>query len=291
MSNNLAPIVLFTYNRLNHTKQTIEALQKNELAKKSHLILYSDGGKDSHSWTEVAEVRQYLKTISGFKSIEIIEQIKNIGLANSIISGVTQIINKYNKVIVLEDDILVSKYFLNYMNDALTFYGKNDEIWHISAYTQPIAFIAKEDVYIWRRMDCWGWATWKDKWDFFEKDSSKLIDEFTQDDIYKFNLDNTHTSWNQVILNNTNKINTWGIFWYTTIYKNKGLCVSPKISYVKNIGLDGSGVHCNIDTSDSTAKLNCKKNILFCENIKEDIEALELNKEFYRKKNRIKDNG
>ena len=107
---NLAPIVLFTYNRPWHTKQTIEALQKNELAKESELFIFSDGGKDEASWEKVNEVRDYLKTTNGFKKVILTFQDKNIGLADSIISGVTKIVNQYGKIIVLEDDIVTSPY-------------------------------------------------------------------------------------------------------------------------------------------------------------------------------------
>ena len=113
----LAPIVLFTYNRPWHTKQTIEALQKNELAKESELFIFSDGGKDEASWKKVNEVREYLKTINGFKKVILTFQDKNIGLADSIISGVTKIVNKYEKIIVLEDDHVTNKFFLKFMND------------------------------------------------------------------------------------------------------------------------------------------------------------------------------
>ena len=147
---NLAPIILFTYNRLSHTKQTIEALQKNELAKNSELFIYSDGGRDEESWDKVKIIREYLKTISGFKNITVIQRETNIGLAQNIIDGVTKIVNQYEKIIVLEDDIVTSPYFLNFMNDSLNFYEKTSKVWHISGWNYPISNENLEDVFLWR---------------------------------------------------------------------------------------------------------------------------------------------
>ena len=122
MTKKLAPIVLFVYNRLNHTRQTLEALQKNDLASKSELIIYSDSAKNKNDLDKVAKVREYIKNIDGFKKIIIRKAKKNIGLANSIINGVTKVVNEYGKIIVLEDDLMTSRFFLRFMNEALVAY-------------------------------------------------------------------------------------------------------------------------------------------------------------------------
>lgn len=239
----LAPIVLFTYNRPWHTQQTVEALQNNELAKDSELFIFSDGGKDEASWKKVNEVREYLKTINSFKKVTLIFQEKNIGLADSIISGVTKIVNQYGKIIVLEDDIVTGQYFLKFMNDALNFYEKEEKVWHISGWNYPIEDKDTNETFLWRVMNCWGWATWKDRWKYFEKNTTKLINSFNEDDIYKFNLDGTNDFWSQVIQNNKTKINTWAIYWYATIFKNNGLCLNPIKAMLKNIGFDSQATH------------------------------------------------
>jgi len=136
--NEITSIVVFVYKRLWHTQQTIESLLKNRLSGESNLFIYSDAAKSDKSENLVREVRKYIKTIKGFKSIQIIEREKNLGLAGSIVSGVNEIIDKYGKVIVLEDDMIVSPYFLQYMNDALTFYEKEDEVISIHAYVYPV---------------------------------------------------------------------------------------------------------------------------------------------------------
>jgi GT2 family glycosyltransferase len=137
----LAPIALFVYNRPWHTRQTVEALKKNQLFDSSDLIILSDGAKDQASAQKVEEVRQYLRTISGFKSVKIIERDCNIGLAQSIISGVTQVINEYGRVIVMEDDLVTSPFFLRYMNDALECYENEDKVISIHGYCYPISVL------------------------------------------------------------------------------------------------------------------------------------------------------
>jgi hypothetical protein len=278
----LAPIVLFVYNRLDHTRKTIEALSNNLLANESDLFIFSDSPKDTTTVDKVQEVRDYIKKVQGFKSITVIERDRNWGLAISIIDGVTDVINKYGKVIVLEDDIVTSPYFLTYMNKALNFYTDKPRVWHISGYMCPINTNKLEDVFLWRTMDCWGWATWESRWRYFEKNPDKLISTFSKHDIYRFNINGTENMWGQVLDNKTGKINTWAIFWYASIFKQNGLCLSPTMSFVQNIGLDGSGVHCG----ESSAFLNgilCEKDIDFRHiEIKENRIALKRIMTFYK---------
>ena len=162
----LSPICLFTYNRLDETRQTVEALKRNFLAPLSCLYIFSDGPKDETITQKVNEVRQYIKTIGGFKAIKIFESPVNRGLAKSIIDGVTQIIEKYGRVIVLEDDLITSPNFLDFMNYALEFYQNKERVLSISGYSFSINYPNdyKYDVAIGFRASSWGWATWKDRW-------------------------------------------------------------------------------------------------------------------------------
>ncbi|MGR5302993.1 glycosyltransferase [Vibrio alfacsensis] len=243
-SNNLAPIILFVYNRKDHTQQTIQALQKNKLAEQSDLIIYSDGPKSANAISQVQEVRDYLKTINGFKSVKLIERDENWGLAENIIDGVSEIVNQYGKVIVMEDDIVTSPTYLLFMNQSLDLYENEKKIWHISGWNYPLADGCNTDAFFWRVMNCWGWATWNDRWQYFNKDPQKLIDKWKDEDIHRFNVDGTHDFWSQVLNNQSGKLNTWAIFWYATIFSNNGLCLNPYQSYVKNIGNDGTGENC-----------------------------------------------
>lgn len=239
-----APIVLFVYNRPDHTRQTIEALQKNELAKESELFIFSDAAKNEDAVEKVNEVRRYIKAIDGFKKVTVTEREKNCGLAESIIDGVTKIINEYGKVIVLEDDLVTSPYFLKFMNEALEFYKNEKKVWHISGYTPPFDKSEIKKHFFIYPTSCWGWATWSDRWKYFKKDSKYFIDKFDKKKIFDFNVNNSYPYYSHILMNYENKINTWAIFWYASVYFNNGLSLHPITSFVNNIGYDNSGTHC-----------------------------------------------
>jgi hypothetical protein len=278
-----APIVLFTYNRPWHTRQTVEALQENELAGESELFIFSDGAKSEKDESKVKEVREYIKTIKGFKKVTIIERKKNYGLATNIIDGVTKIVNIYGKIIVLEDDIVTSPYFLKFMNEALEFYEGKKKVWHISGWNYPIDPSGLGDCFLWRVANCWGWATWADRWKHFNRNVDDIINKFDYEMIKSFDLGNSGVFWSQIIANREGRINTWAIFWYATIFLNKGLCLNPTISYVRNIGLDGSGTHCGNDKSYTFEFLNFNPKPVFPTEIEESILAVERVREFYGK--------
>jgi hypothetical protein len=278
----LAPVALFVYDRPEHTKKTIEALQKNKWAKESELFIFSDAPRDEASKDGVDEVRKYIKDIQGFKKVTTVKRLKNWGLAASIIDGVTEVVNAYGKIIVLEDDLITSPYFLKYMNEGLVYYQNEKKVWHISGWNYPIDQDGLGHVFLWRLMNCWGWATWNNRWIHYEKNIEKTIRQFSKSDIKRLNLDGTEAFYNQVKANKSNEINTWAIFWYTTIFKKDGLCVNPTQSFVENIGHDGSGVHC-IDSPAFKTGLSIEKHIKFSSRVEEDKIALNRIQEFYKK--------
>jgi GT2 family glycosyltransferase len=282
---NLAPLVLFTYNRLWHTKQTVEALQKNLFAEQSNLFIFSDGPKTDKDEPKVKEVREYLKTIKGFKNIEIIERDKNLGLANNIIDGVTKIVNEYGRIIVLEDDVVTSPYFLKYMNEALNFYENNEKVMHISGYMYSIERKGLPDVFFLKPTTCsGGWATWKRAWKYFEKNPEKQIKLLDKEQIKDFNLNNSYDYWSQIILNYQGKLNTWAIFWYLSVYLNKGLSLHPRESLTKNIGTDESGTHTTSKDKDFfETELSFKESWQFPEEIMEHPLARRHLEDFFNK--------
>ena len=256
----LAPVIIFVYNRLWHTKKTIHALLENDLADQSEIVIYSDGPKNEKDYHQVMEVRNYIKKVNGFRSLKIIEREKNWGLAGNIIDGVTKVINEYGKIIVLEDDIVTSPSYLLFMNQALDFYKNEDKVWHIAGWNNSIKTEGLHDAFFWRVMNCWGWATWSDKWSHFNKNSSQLIEKWSIKQKNDFDLNGSNIFWSQVIANANKKLNTWAIFWYATIFENNGLCLNSSKSYVYNIGLDGSGVHRDNSNSNLTFKPNLCNN-------------------------------
>jgi hypothetical protein len=247
---NLAPIVLFIYNRPKHTKATLDSLIKNPLAKFSTIYIYSDGAKNSEDEKWVNEVRQIIRTLSGFKEIVIFEKEKNDGLANSVISGVTEVINKWDKVIVLEDDLVLATDFLDYMNHALEFYKDTPSIFSVSGYLFPIKIPKNyaHNTFLLPRSCSWGWGTWKNKWELADWEI-KDFENFAKNSEQKTAFNQGGADLTYMLIKQKRKlINSWAIRWYYTHFKNKAYCVYPTKSKVANIGFDGSGTHCNAIT-------------------------------------------
>lgn len=248
MKNKLSPIILFVYNRPWHTRQTIEALQKNELAKESELFIYSDGPKNEEAVSKVTKARDYIKTIEGFQKVTIIEREKNFGLADNIIGGVTSVINKHGRAIVLEDDMISSPYFLKYMNDGLDFYSEQEQVVSIHAYVYPITReLVRTSSFFLRGADCWGWGTWKRGWDLFEPDGTYLLSQLKKRKLLKrFDFDGA-LSYSRMLKNQTaNRNNSWAVRWYASALLNNKLTLYPCKSLISNIGLDSSGTHCSM---------------------------------------------
>jgi len=286
---NLAPITLFVYNRLVHTQKTLKALQKNELSDQSDLIIFSDGPKNYEDLLLVQDVRNYLKTVTGFKSIRIIKRDKNLGLAANIVNGVTDVLAQYDKIIVMEDDIVSSPAYLSFMNQALDFYLDEKKVWHITGWNEPVKIQDNADVFLWRVMNCWGWATWSNRWQYFEKNTQKLIDHYSKDMIHHFNLDGFIPYWTQVKLNKEQKINSWAVYWYATIHLHDGLCLNPWQSYIENIGFDGSGTHCGKQDYKIARELCNNFKVIFPSSIEESKKAVKAIKVYFksRRKNLI----
>lgn len=285
---NLAPIILFVYNRPSHTRQTIEALLANPLAKDSDLYIYSDAPKNHEAEEKVSEVRKYIHTITGFKNINIIERRKNFGLSDNIIDGVTTIVNRYEKIIVLEDDIVVSSAFLEYMNHALNYYENQKKVWCINAYCLPTDYKSIGINYFFtREVNCWGWATWKNRWQHYKKDTNWALANFNNKKIKYLNLNSIHNYWEQVVLNHHKKINTWFIFFYLSSINNDAFALSPTTSYVTQIGFDNSGTHCveqqNFYLNTPYNQLNTNLSFTFPKNIKENKKAIFITERYYFK--------
>jgi hypothetical protein len=248
MYNNLTPVVLFVYNRPYQTEQVLASLAQNQEAKDTDLIIFSDAPKNPQHETKVKTVRTLIHSFSGFKSISIIETKENKGLSKSIIEGVTQIIEKYGKVIVLEDDCVVSPYFLNYMNDALIYYKDFQNIGSISGYTPPIQIPAdyRQDVFFVPRICSMSWATWHDRWQSIDWQCSDFQSKHLNLSFTKaFNQSGTDL-FNRLC----REIRIGAESWATRFTYNQFIqgyyTVYPKYSYVNNIGHDGSGTHVEI---------------------------------------------
>lgn len=247
MTKKLAPIVLFVYNRLNHTKRTLQALQKNKLASKSELFIYSDFAKNENDLEKVAKVREYIENIDGFKKIIICKRKKNTGLANSIINGVTKVVNEYGKIIVLEDDLVTSRYFLRFMNEALEAYKDEPKVASIHGYIYPIKNLP--ETFFIKGADCWGWATWSNKWSVFERDGKKLLNKVKKKNIEREVNFNGAYNYIKMLKNQTKgKNDSWAIRWYVSAFLKDMITLYPGQSYVQNIGFGSNATNTKTKT-------------------------------------------
>lgn len=249
-----APIILFVYNRPWHTQQTIRALLRNDLAAKSDLFIFADGAKDGASEEQinrVQQVRDYISTIDGFKSVHIEQSGKNKGLANSILYGVTKIVNQYGSVIVLEDDIVTSSHFLEYMNHSLNLYKDDVEVICLNSYSIVKNAPIIDHTYFQFGADCQGWATWKRGWELFNPNAQYLQNILLRNRKLRklFTYNNTYPYMEMLQDQIDGKIDSWAIRWYAAAVINKKLCLYPSKSLVKNIGFNEGATH----TSNSSA--------------------------------------
>ncbi|MHB1530104.1 MAG: glycosyltransferase family protein [Acidiferrobacteraceae bacterium] len=239
-----APVALFVYNRPWHTRQTVEALLANPEAKDTDLYVFSDAAKTERARNAVSAVRAYVRGVSGFRSVRIIDQKVNLGLAGSIISGTTEVCDQRGRVIVLEDDIVTSPHFLKYMNAALNLYESNERVISISGYTYPIQHTLPETFFL-RGADCWGWATWKRAWDLFEPNGDVLLRELERQKLtHQFDSYRTYPFTRMLRNQVTGKNGSWAIRWHATAFVRDTCTLYPRKTLVHNIGMDGTGEHC-----------------------------------------------
>ena len=239
-----APILLFVYNRPEHTQRCIESLKRNSLATDSTLYIYADGAKDDTQQPSVNEVRSYIHTIRGFKETIIIERDENWGLARNIIDGVTTQVNQYGRVIVLEDDLVVAPYFLQFMNDALETYQDEPRVGHIQAcdFTQDPSL---PDTFLIKWTGSWGWATWDRAWKHFNPNGKELLQELEQRKLTRtFDFNGKYGFTRMLRRQIKGKNNSWAIRWNASLFLKDILSLNVGRSLVQNEGFDGSGTNC-----------------------------------------------
>jgi hypothetical protein len=256
-----APIALFTYNRQRHLRQTVESLLQNPEARGSELFVFSDAAKNTSGIQAVDEVKRYIKQASGFAAVHIIERTENYGLARSIVEGVSQVCQEHGHVIVVEDDIVTSPFFLKFMNEALVLYERDERVISIHGYVYPLKTALPETFFL-RGADCWGWATWKRGWDLFETNGQLLLQELRARKLtHRFDFDGAYPYTRMLKDQIKGENNSWAIRWYASAFLNKKFTLYPGRSLVRNIGTDSSGTHCSTtneftgDVADSPIKV------------------------------------
>ncbi len=252
---NYAPIIIFVYNRADHFIQTYNALAACKEAKESELFIFSDGAKNESGAEKVNKVRAAVNAIKNsgdFKSVTITESPVNKGLAASVISGVTQVINQYGKVIVVEDDCKVSPLFLSYMNGALEYYKDNKKVGSIAGYTpminQPDDY--SQDIFAAYRSCSCTWATWADRWQNIDWELKSIKEFYKSPKLIKKLNANGSDRFIRLYRQTKGNGSSWSVRFGAHLVKNDLFTVYPRYSYITNIGCDESGVHSKSDDAE-----------------------------------------
>lgn len=242
-----APIALFAYRRPDHLRRVLSALRTNPEAASSDLVVFSDGPRNEAHAAGVAEVRALLRDLDGFASVRVVERQRNLGLAASIVAGVTEIVRSRGEVVVVEDDLVVAPGFLSYMNEGLERYRHDARVASIHGYRYPLAAPSESSFFI-RGADCWGWATWDRAWETFREDSVALLEELRTRRLEReFDFDGAYGYVQMLRDQADGRVDSWAIRWHASAFLAGMLTLYPRESLVQNIGHDGSGSHC--DTS------------------------------------------
>jgi hypothetical protein len=279
-----APVILFAFDRPMHLQRTLDALSSNEGAAETVLYIFCDMAKDNagkNVLENVSSVRNIASGENRFKKVIVRLQAVNKGLAASVVEGVCEVLEMHNEVIVLEDDLYTSKWFLRYMNDALNIYRSISEVCCITGYMYPVQGLLPETFFL-KGADCWGWATWKDRWTIYESDGAKLLDELKESGrINEFDFDGSYP-YNEMLADQVKGRNhSWAVRWYASAFLKNRYCLYPGRSLVQNIGFDGSGVHSGVsDLWD--VKVSAEPLVVKELSVKEDLKAKHLIATYFR---------
>jgi putative methyltransferase (TIGR04325 family) len=277
---NSAPICLFVFNRPDHTNRTVEALLGNPEAAETDLIVFSDAARSPDEAARVDEVRRYVRGITGFRSLRVVERLENFGLARSIIDGVTTVVNQHGRVIVLEDDLVTSPHFLRYMNEALALYADIAQVASIHGYIYPVDGLP--ETFFLKGADCWGWATWKDRWSKFNPNGQELLDQLRSKKLERdFDFDGAYPYTQMLIDQIEGMNNSWAIRWHASAYLAGMYTLYPRRPLVANIGNDGSGTHCDA-TNQYDVKIAREPILLKSQPVQVDKEARTMIAEYFR---------
>jgi len=277
-----APIALFAHVRPDHLRQTVEALLRNPESAGSDLIVFCDASRTQDKILAVQATREYAESILGFRSVTVHHRSENFGLAKSITTGVSQVLERYDRVIVLEDDIVTSPFFLSYMNDALDRYVEDDRVISIHGYVLPVQEQLPEAFFL-RGADCWGWATWRRGWKLFNPDGQFLLDELKRKKlVYSFDFEGAYRFSKMLEDQIAGNNDSWAVRWHASAFLANKLTLYPGRSLVYNSGNDGTGTHCGtteaLDVELSTTPIRIDEVI-----VEESVAAKKIMIEFFRK--------
>ncbi|MEP0823428.1 MAG: glycosyltransferase [Ignavibacterium sp.] len=241
--NHTAPIALFVYKRPELTKRTLDALKQNEGASASDLHVFSDGWNNDRDRKAVESVRDLLGGLTGFRSVSIVAREENLGLSRSIVSGVTSVLRENDRIIVLEDDLVTSPYFLRYMNDGLHLYAADSEVVSVHGYVYPVSVPLPETFFL-RGADCWGWGTWKRGWETLNLDANALLSALEESgQSREFDFDGSYPYTRMLRRQSRGKIDSWAVCWYASAFLGNKLTLYPGRSLVHHSGTGDGATH------------------------------------------------
>ena len=276
----LAPIVVTVFNRSEHTKKMVNSLLNNNLADRSEIYFFCDNYKKASQKIEIEKTIRFLNQVVGFKDKKIIIREKNYGMVKNTLCAVDYICSHHDKFIFLEDDAELSSHFLIFMNACLNYYKDKKKVMGITGWKYPCGALQDNNKVVFTRLgESWTWATWKDRWEKYNREDS-IMTKFTKNMKYEFNFHNTNLFWNQLVGNKSKRMHTWSIYWYAAFFLNQGLCAAPPESLVINTGNDGTGTHTKKNNIFHT-KITNKTSFNFNDNIEEDNEYFEKLKIFF----------
>lgn len=240
------PVALFAFKRAFHLKQVVDSLLANPEAAVTEVFIFCDGACRHQDQTAVSRVREYARSVSGFKRVTVVERDVNFGLSRSITEGVTRLCNEYGRVAVVEDDVVVSKYFLSWVNKALEKYENDERVLSIGCYVFPTQIKLPETFFL-SLPDCWGWAVWDRSWRQYQADGIVMLQALRERKLEdRFNLEGAYPYTEMLQAQTQGKNDSWAVRWSASVLLAGGLTVYPGQSMTRNIGFDGTGTHCSV---------------------------------------------
>jgi GR25 family glycosyltransferase involved in LPS biosynthesis len=244
-----APIAIFAFRRPEHLARVLDALRRNPEAHQSPLYVFADAARHEKDAGQVAEVRRLLSRVEGFREVHVVLREQNYGLARNITSGVSEVLSRHSEIIVVEDDVLVGQFFLRFMNDALSHYRDELRVGSVTGYCYPVKTSLPETFFI-RGADCWGWATWCDRWQVFNPNGGELLEQLRARELtHAFDFDGTMPFTQMLQDQIAGRNDSWAVRWHASCFLREMLILYPGCSLVHNIGQDGSGTHGRGDSS------------------------------------------
>lgn len=283
MKNNIAPIVIFSFNRPIKIKKLFKSLKKNRLSKLSKIYIFQDNFRFKKDKKSVLQNIQFFNSLKGFKKIKLIVRKNNYGFYKNFHGGLNFFFRYEKKGIILEDDLIVSKYFLNYMNEALNKYESDKRVWHISGWNYDIKILNQYDAYFGKHISSWGWATWRDRFIKYKKKPSALL-KWKKNKIKKFNLNDSYNFYSQIQRNHSGALDSFAVFWYATIFNSNGYTLFPKKSLVRNDGIGKNATHTKVKGFFLNQKVSQKEKFIFPNEVAENKIISKIVENYFKKK-------